>query len=237
MYKIGEFADITNITIKTLRYYDEIGLIKPSYIDYYTNYRYYSNDQVNDVKVVLELKDLGLSLNEIKMFIDTKDINILKNKEKELLNIVENIKDYINDKKDIEFIVGDYEKFVYWNGNKEAGSPFALEIKDNNCDYFTVKVNGEYFDDIYVFIHEDNLINLNICLRPFNEYFDETINFLKTKYDHVTLKYDKDRYGSKIYDEIKNKCNVIKEDEDVINLPDGRVFKLSLLTIDLKEDK
>lgn len=237
MYKIGEFADITNTTIKTLRYYDEIDLIKPSYIDYYTNYRYYSSDQVNDVKLVLELKDLGLSLNDIKTFIETKDINIIKNKERELLNMVDSINNYINNEKRIEFIKGDYEKYIYWNGNKEAGSPFALEIKDNNCDYYVVKENDEFFDNLYIYNNENNLINMNVCLRPFNEYFDETIAFLKNNYNQVSLKYDKDMYGSKIYDEIKVKCNIISEDEDVINIPDGRVFKLQVLTIDLKEDK
>ena len=61
MYKIGEFSEMTNTSIKMLRYYDEIDLIKPSYIDYYTNYRYYSSNQIDDVKVVLDLKELGLS--------------------------------------------------------------------------------------------------------------------------------------------------------------------------------
>jgi len=237
MYKIGEFSEMTNTSIKMLRYYDEIDLIKPSYIDYYTNYRYYSSNQIDDVKVVLDLKELGLSLNEIKAFIKTRDINIIKNKERELLNMVNNIENYINNKKKVEFIQGDYEKYIYWNGNKEAGNPFALEIKDNNCDYYIVKVNEEFFDNLYVYTNENNLINLNISLRPFNEYFDETIEFLKTKYDQVTLKYDKEMYGNKIYDDVINKCNIINENEEVINTQDGRVFKLQEIIISLKEDK
>ena len=39
MYKIGEFSTLNHITIKTLRYYDEIGLLKPSIVDKYTGYR------------------------------------------------------------------------------------------------------------------------------------------------------------------------------------------------------
>ena len=42
MYKIGEFSALTGLSVKTLRYYDEINLLKPSNVDNYTNYRYYT---------------------------------------------------------------------------------------------------------------------------------------------------------------------------------------------------
>jgi len=42
MYTIGTFSKLTDISVKTLRYYHEIDLISPSYIDPETNYRYYS---------------------------------------------------------------------------------------------------------------------------------------------------------------------------------------------------
>ena len=45
MYRIGEFSYLYKLTIKTLRYYDEIDLFKPSYKEPYTGYRYYSEDQ------------------------------------------------------------------------------------------------------------------------------------------------------------------------------------------------
>ena len=46
MLKIGEFSRLSQVTVKTLRYYDEIGLLKPSEIDRFTDYRYYSLDQL-----------------------------------------------------------------------------------------------------------------------------------------------------------------------------------------------
>ena len=65
-YKIGEFSKIVNVPIKTLRYYDEIDLFNPATIDLYSGYRYYTSDQINDLHLILELKEAGFMLEEIK---------------------------------------------------------------------------------------------------------------------------------------------------------------------------
>ena len=51
--------------MKTLRYYDELGLLKPVEVDRFTGYRYYSADQLPRLNRILALKDLGLSLEQI----------------------------------------------------------------------------------------------------------------------------------------------------------------------------
>ncbi len=65
MLKIGEFSRIVNVPVKTLRYYDEIGLFKSDYIDEQTGYRFYSFEQLPRLNRLLALKDLGLSLSQI----------------------------------------------------------------------------------------------------------------------------------------------------------------------------
>jgi DNA-binding transcriptional MerR regulator len=65
MIKIGDFSKISQVTVKTLRYYDELGLLKPAQIDHFTGYRYYSFDQLPRLNRILALKDLGLSLDQI----------------------------------------------------------------------------------------------------------------------------------------------------------------------------
>ena len=45
MFKIGDFAKLSCVSVKTLRYYDELGLLKPAHVDHFTGYRYYSADQ------------------------------------------------------------------------------------------------------------------------------------------------------------------------------------------------
>ena len=56
--------------VKTLRYYDEIGLLQPAEVDPFTSYRYYSADQLPRLNRVLALKDLGLSLDQIARLLD-----------------------------------------------------------------------------------------------------------------------------------------------------------------------
>jgi len=65
MFKIGDFSKLSQVSVKTLRYYDEIGLLKPIEIDRFTGYRYYSASQLSRLNRILLLKDLGLSLDQI----------------------------------------------------------------------------------------------------------------------------------------------------------------------------
>jgi DNA-binding transcriptional MerR regulator len=69
MLRIGDFAHICQVTIKTLRYYDEIGLLTPGRIDPSTGYRYYDVTQLPRLNRILALKDLGLSLEETRLIL------------------------------------------------------------------------------------------------------------------------------------------------------------------------
>ena len=65
MIKIGDFSKLSLVSIKTLRYYDEMGLLKPVHVDQFTGYRYYSASQLPRLHRILALKDLGFSLEQI----------------------------------------------------------------------------------------------------------------------------------------------------------------------------
>lgn len=70
MFKIGEFSRFTKVSIKMLRHYDEIGLLKPSSVDAITHYRYYTADQLPRLNRIIALKDLGFSLEQISGLLD-----------------------------------------------------------------------------------------------------------------------------------------------------------------------
>ena len=83
MYKIGEFSKMVNVPVKTLRYYDEISLLKPTVVDIYSNYRYYTDEQIKKLKIIFELKDAGFSLLEIKNnWNNWSDLIMLQHKQK-----------------------------------------------------------------------------------------------------------------------------------------------------------
>lgn len=77
MFKIGEFANFIKVPIKTLRYYDEIGIFKPIRVEDETSYRYYSASQLPLLNRILYLKDIGFSLKQISYVLE----NNLSNKE------------------------------------------------------------------------------------------------------------------------------------------------------------
>ena len=60
--RIGDFSRLSWVSIKTLRYYDEMGLFKPIEVDRSTGYRYYSANQLRRLNRILALRDLDLSL-------------------------------------------------------------------------------------------------------------------------------------------------------------------------------
>lgn len=66
MLKISEFARLTQLPVKTIRFYDEIGLLKPAHVDEWTGYRYYSAEQLPRLYRILALKALGFSLEQIR---------------------------------------------------------------------------------------------------------------------------------------------------------------------------
>ncbi|HUV28740.1 MAG TPA: MerR family transcriptional regulator [Anaerolineales bacterium] len=66
MLKIGELSRIGQVSVKTLRYYDAVGILKPHQIDPVNGYRYYSFDMLPTLNRILALKELSLSLEQIK---------------------------------------------------------------------------------------------------------------------------------------------------------------------------
>ena len=69
MLKIGEFSRLSQVTVKTLHHYDELGLIKPVHIDPVTNYRFYKVGQLPRIHRIMALKEMGLSLEQIGLML------------------------------------------------------------------------------------------------------------------------------------------------------------------------
>ena len=69
MLKIGDFSKLAQVSVKTLRYYAELGLLKPAWIDRFTSYRYYAPEQLPRLNRILALKDLGFSLDQITLLL------------------------------------------------------------------------------------------------------------------------------------------------------------------------
>lgn len=70
MFKISDFSRFSRVSVKMLRHYDEIGLLKPAIVDADTHYRYYTADQLPRLNRIIALKDLGFTLEQTAKLID-----------------------------------------------------------------------------------------------------------------------------------------------------------------------
>ncbi|QDS34194.1 MerR family transcriptional regulator [Brevibacillus brevis] len=103
MFKISEFAKISQVSVKTLRYYDQVHLLKPAHTDKFSGYRYYSADQMFQLNRILAYKELGFSLDQIRQMMNEQipldqirgmfrikqsEIQSILDKEQERLNLI-----------------------------------------------------------------------------------------------------------------------------------------------------
>ena len=77
---IGKMAKANNVSIATLRLYDEMGLIKPSFIDPQTNYRYYDVNQTSRLDLIRYMRDMGMSIKDISLLLEKEDIDLIEEK-------------------------------------------------------------------------------------------------------------------------------------------------------------
>lgn len=73
LYKIGMFAGMNRVTVKTLRYYDEQKLLEPVYVDEENGYRYYEAGQMAQLQRILALKDMVFSIDDIRRILKGAD--------------------------------------------------------------------------------------------------------------------------------------------------------------------
>ena len=86
MFRIGQFSEMSKTTIKTLRYYDEVNLLKPEQVDTETGYRLYTTRQLVTLHRIRGLRQAGLSLDEVRCILQGTDPKaILQGRKKELL--------------------------------------------------------------------------------------------------------------------------------------------------------
>ena len=72
MFTIGDFAGLGRVSVRMLRHYDAIGLLRPAHVDPHSGYRYYAAAQLRVLNRVIALKDLGFSLQQVQTLIDEK---------------------------------------------------------------------------------------------------------------------------------------------------------------------
>lgn len=145
MLSIGEFSRITGLTVKTLRFYQEKGILVPAWIDEDTGYRYYGRQQIDKGRIISQLRALEFSLEQIAaMFAGCDDdARILDYLERQQLHIEDKLRLYRK-------IAGSLENIIHQE--REAlrvmqGAKFEVEEKDLPAQLIAgVRMKGRYSD-------------------------------------------------------------------------------------------
>ncbi|MCM3164247.1 MerR family transcriptional regulator [Metabacillus litoralis] len=182
-FSIGEMAKLHNTTIKALRYYDEIDLLKPIHTDGNNGYRYYSTEQFEHLNTIHYLKELGFSLKEIKGHLDYRDIDsflslleeqkrLTEDKIKELKGVKQRFQNRINDIKlareskelGIPFIKMKEERRIVRLMEKISSEP-ELEVSLRRLESQSNKSSSIFIGGVGLTVSINNLVN-----NKFNEY-------------------------------------------------------------------
>lgn len=146
---IGQMGKLNNLSVQTLRHYEKIGILKPSYINEETGYRYYSMKDFNTIDLIKQCKAMGLSLEEIKEVTNNytslesiveilgNQKNIISEKIKELENIrnkVDSLQNKIKKSlsKEINKVFIKYNekrKFIQYNFNDRFSDEFEINLR------------------------------------------------------------------------------------------------------------
>lgn len=182
MLSIGEFSKISNVTTKTLRYYDEINLIKPAIVKD-NGYRYYNVLQLKDILLINKLKHYMFSLDEIsKVLKSPYDDLLLCKLIKEKQNII------INDIKNYNYVLAQLENDLL---NLERGINIMsyldnidvklVDVETKNILSLRQKMNvedyGKYMGKLFEIITKEKLTPTG---APMSIYHDEEFNPLNT---------------------------------------------------------
>ena len=158
MYSTGKLSEISGVSSRTLRYYDEIGLLKPSFINE-SGYRYYDDKEVALLQQILFYKERGFDLHTIKEIIYRKDFDLSSALEEHLVSLEEEkkkIDSMINSVKlSIKSLKGEYNM-----SDKEKFEVFKKNLIDKNERTYGKEIREKYGDDS---IDESNrkMLNMN----------------------------------------------------------------------------
>ena len=109
MYQIGEFSKMSKTTVKALRYYDEIGILKPEVVDDFTGYRFYTTKQLLELHTIHSLRQIGLSMEEIKLIMSGENEQFILEKRKK--EIIDQLADMNAQLSNLEFILQNQEVY------------------------------------------------------------------------------------------------------------------------------
>jgi DNA-binding transcriptional MerR regulator len=128
---IGRFAELTGLTVRALRYYEERGLLEPTAVDETNGYRLYAVEQAQAAAAIQRLRAADLSLAEIRQVLDEPERarELLEARRERLLELLQRVHDLIHDEE--ELVTEKMERVRFWL-TIEEGPPRVLRFRQES---------------------------------------------------------------------------------------------------------
>jgi DNA-binding transcriptional MerR regulator len=192
---IKEFAEFMGVSVRTLHYYDEIGLLKPAYVDKHTGYRYYNEASLLRMQEILFYRELDFSLKSIAELLSSPNYDTKKalNEQKKLLTLkkerLERLISAIDNAMKGENIMKAFDNSEFESYKTEAKEKWGntkayKEHEEKTKSYSKDKWNNlaEGMNDI--------LAELAVCMKNGEEPSSaEAQSLVKTLQSHITENY------------------------------------------------
>jgi len=180
---IGKASKISSLSVRSIRHYCDIGLLTPAYTDEFTGYRYFSNQQLNILFLIREMRTLGFSLEEIKDTLKSKSIpEIVDHFDSRVSQLEKDIKALEIKKKKLKYLAENYsiaERTFAEENNKD----YVITLKDiplryvvyisDNAIYANGLVFQNAYDEIDKIIGKRGFSNRQIRMAIFDSAFHE----------------------------------------------------------------
>jgi DNA-binding transcriptional MerR regulator/effector-binding domain-containing protein len=169
MFSIGEFSKLSGLTVKTLRFYHEEGLLVPAYVDPDTGYRYYQETQIETARVIAYLRNLEFTISDIKaLFAQESDADLLDLLERQRSQIKEQIKR-------LRQTVRSLDQFISEERQGQTMANLLENITEKQLDAVLIagiRMKGRYSDCGKGFARLGRSFGRLICGKPLLLHYD-----------------------------------------------------------------
>ena len=171
MFSIGEFSKITGLTVKTLRFYDEQGVLAPSHVDHQTGYRHYAESKIETARVITQLRKLDFAIADIKEMLNDHDdeADILDYLERQKRTVAEKLRQYREISRSLERIIAKEREA------RTAVNRTTFEVEEKTVDAMLiagVRMKGRYSDCGKGFAQIGRRFGRHIHGKPLLLYYD-----------------------------------------------------------------
>jgi DNA-binding transcriptional MerR regulator/effector-binding domain-containing protein len=181
MFSIGEFSKITGLTVKTLRFYHEQGVLVPTHIDQQSGYRYYAENKIETARIITDLRKLEFTLADVAEILSGYDdeADILDYLERQREHVAQKLREYGEISRSLDQII------IKEREARAAMKDDTFEVAEKMVDSLIVagvRMKGKYSECGKGFAQLGRRFGRHICGKPFllhydNEYKEENADF------------------------------------------------------------